>query len=66
MNVKINAKDIVGKVGPNGIIIQNYFELYLGQVGPKKRVPHLVLIRHLVVNLLHQLKLFLSEVTKKI
>jgi hypothetical protein len=42
MNIEINIKDIVGKVGPNGIIIKNYLELYLGQVGPKKRVLDLV------------------------
>ena len=42
MNIKINIKDIVGKVNPNGIIIKNYFEFYLGQVGPKKRVPNIL------------------------
>jgi hypothetical protein len=38
MNIKINIKDIVGKVGPNGIIIKKLIEFYLVQVGRKKRV----------------------------
>ena len=42
MNIKTNIKDIVDKFDPNGIIIKNLIEFYLGQVGPKKWVPNIV------------------------
>jgi hypothetical protein len=36
MNIKINIKDIVGKVGPNGIIIKKLFLILFGSSQPYK------------------------------